>query len=113
MNLRTIGLLVVLVSASAAVAQEIRFRVVDPRGGAIPGAALELRSVNASPRVFSGVTDAQGTLTVKADLPLEIQVTAPGFDSLRQRVETTSGDVQLQLTPAIVRTTIDVVVHDA
>ena len=114
MNLRTIGLLVVLVSASSAVAQEIRFRVVDPRGGAIPGAALEIRSVNASPRVSSGVTDARGTLTVKADLPLEIQVTAPGFDSLRQRVETTSsGDVQLQLTPAIVHTTIDVVVHDA
>ena len=114
MNIRTIGLLVVLVSASTAAAQDLTFRVVDPRGGAVPGAALEIRSVNASPKVFSGVTDAQGTLTLKADLPLEIQVAAPGFDSLRQKVENNApGGIRLQLVPAALHTTIDVVVHDA
>jgi iron complex outermembrane receptor protein len=114
MNIRTIVLLVLLVSASAAPAQDLTFRVVDPRGGAVSGAALEIRNFNSSPRVFSGVTDAQGMLTLKADLPLEIQVTAPGFDSLRQKVETnTPGGISLKLVPAALHTTIDVVVHDA
>ena len=114
MNIRTIVLLVLLVSPSAAAAQDLTFRVVDPRGGAVSGAALEIRSFNSSPRVFSGVTDAQGMLTLKANLPLEIQVTAPGFDSLRQKVETnTPGGISLQLVPAALHTTIDVVVHDA
>jgi len=62
-------MVVLLSPALAAAAQDIMLRVVDPRGGAVPGAALEVRSVNASPKVFSGVTDAQGTLTIKADLP--------------------------------------------
>ena len=45
---------------------------------------------------------------------MEIQVTAPGFDSLRQKVETnTPGGIRLQLVPAALHTTIDVVVHDA
>jgi iron complex outermembrane receptor protein len=114
MTFRTSFLMVFLfTSALAAAAQDITVRVVDPRGGAVPGAALEIRSVNASPKVFSGITDAQGTLTLKADLPLEIQVTAPGFDSLRQKVETnTPGGIRLQLVAAALHTTIDVVVRD-
>jgi iron complex outermembrane receptor protein len=115
MGIRASSLMIVLFSSAlAAAAPEITFRVVDPRGGAVPGAALEIRSVNGSPRIFSGVADAQGTLTLKADLPLEIQVTAPGFDSLRQKVETnTAGGIRLQLVPAALHTTIDVVVHGA
>jgi outer membrane cobalamin receptor len=115
MNLRTSFLMVVLLSSAlATAAQEITFRVVDPQNAAVPSAALEIRSVIASPKVFSGVTDAQGTLTVNADLPLEVQVTAPGFESLRQKVESnTPGGIRLQLVPAALHTTIDVVVHDA
>ena len=114
MNLRTPVLMVSLFSSAlAAAAQDITFRVVDPQGGAAPGATIEIRSANASPKVFSGVTDAQGTLTLKAALPLEIQVTAPGFDSLRQKVESNTPDgIKIQLIPATVHTTIDVVVHD-
>ena len=113
MNTRTAFLIVVLLSCSlAAAAHEITFRVVDPQGAAVPGATLELRSANASTKVFSGVTDAQGMLTVKADLPVEVHVAAPGFDPLRQKVENHApGGVRLQLTPAVVHTTIDVVVH--
>jgi outer membrane cobalamin receptor len=115
MNSRTSFVMVVLLSCSlAAAAQEISFRVVDPQDAAVPGAALEIRGINASPKVFSGVADAQGMLTVKADPPVEVQVTAPGFEALRQKVEnSTPGGVRLQLTPAVVHTTIDVVVHDA
>jgi len=115
MRLRTSLMLVVFfTSALAAAAQDFTFRVVDPRGGAVPGAALEIRSANGTPKVFSGVTDARGTLTLKAAFPLEIQVTVPGFDPLRQKVETnTPGGILLQLVPAALHTTIDVVVHDA
>jgi len=115
MNLRTFFLMVFLFSSAlAAAAQDITFRVVDPRGGAVPGATLEIQSVNASPRAFSGVTDAQGILTLKADLPLEVQVMAPGFELLRQKVErNTPVGIRLQLVPAALRTTIDVVVRDA
>ena len=79
MNIRTIVLLVLLVSPSAAAAQDLTFRVVDPRGGAVSGAALEIRSFNSSPRVFSGVTDAQGMLTLKANSPLGNPGYGPGF----------------------------------
>jgi len=115
MNLRPSFLMVVLLfSPLAAATQEVSFRVVDPQDAAVPGAALEVRSVNASPRVFSGVTDAQGMLSVKADLPVEVQVAAPGFDPLRRKVGNSSpGGVRLQLTSAVIHTTIDVVVHSA
>jgi outer membrane cobalamin receptor len=115
MNQRTYGLAIILVSCSlAARAQEIAFRVVDPQDTAVPAAALEIRSLGTPRGVFSGVTDVQGMLTVKADLPVEVQVTAPGFDPLRQTVETNPpGGVRLQLTPAALHTTIDVVVHSA
>jgi iron complex outermembrane receptor protein len=113
MRLRTIISIVILVPCSlAAHAEEITFRVVDPQNAAVPGAALEIRGINASPKVFSGVTDVQGMLTVKADLPVEVHVTAPGFDPLRQKVENNApGGVRLRLTPATLHTTIDVVVH--
>jgi outer membrane receptor protein involved in Fe transport len=113
MNLRTSFLIVILLcSTLAATAQEISFRVVDPQGAPVPGASLEIWSVNGSPAIFSGVTDPQGTFTARTGLPLEVQVTAPGFEALRQKVESNTPDgIRLQLTPAAVRTTIDVVVR--
>jgi outer membrane cobalamin receptor len=115
MNLRICFLLlVVLFSSLATAAQELAFRVVDPQGAGVPGAAIEIRSVNASSKVFSGVTDAQGMLSVRADLPVEVQVVAPGFDPVRQRVEDNApGGVKIQLVPAALHTTIAVVVHEA
>jgi iron complex outermembrane receptor protein len=115
MILHTSFLAVILVFCPlAAATEEITFRVVDSQDAAVPGAALEIRSLGTSRRVFSGVTDDRGILTVKTDLPVEVQVAAPGFDPLRQRVESQSaGSVKLLLTPAALHTTIDVVVRDA
>ncbi len=115
MHLRTSLLVIVLSSSTlAASAQEITFRVVDPRGGVVSGAELEIWKTKAGAKVFSGTTNAEGTVTLNASLPLEVQVTAPGFDPLQQAVETeTPGGVRLQLVPATLHTTIDVVVHDA
>jgi iron complex outermembrane receptor protein len=106
-------LTVVLLSCSLATAsQEISFHVVDPQDAAVVGAALETQTLGTTARVFSGVTDSRGVLNLEIELPVEVQVTAPGFDSLRQRVETSSAEgVRLQLTPAVIHTTIDVVVQ--
>ena len=98
--------------AMSATAEEILLRVVDSQDAAIPGAAVEVRSLGSRRTVISGVTNQEGVLSVKADLPVEVQVTAPGFDPLRQKVETApSGGVRLPMTPAALHTTIEVVVR--
>jgi outer membrane cobalamin receptor len=97
-----------------AAVEEVAFWVVDSQDAAVPGATLEVRTLGTSPQVSSGVTDQHGMLAVKMNLPVEVQVTAPGFEPLRRRVASpTAGGVRLQLTPASLHTTIDVVVRDA
>jgi len=115
MRLRTFISAVILVACSLqSHAGEITFRIVDPQDAAVSGAWVEIRGIRTSPKELSGVTDAQGILTVTADLPLEVLITAPGFATLRQRVEETStGNVCLHLSPAVLYTSIDVVVHSA
>ena len=114
MSFRMLIWMAALVScAVSATADEITLRVVDSQDAAIPGAAIEVRSLGLPRTVISGVANQEGVLSVKADLPLEVQVTAPGFDPLRQKVEIASpGGVRLRLTPAALHTTIDVVVRD-
>ena len=115
MKLRAcLSALLLLVAAFAVAAGPITFRVLDPQGAAVPGAAVVIRSLAAPQRLVSGSTDDYGRLTVVTGLPAEVQVTAPGFAPLRQRVETaTDGSVALRLAPATLHTTIDVVVRDA
>jgi outer membrane cobalamin receptor len=100
-------------SLAGAGSKEIKFRVVDSQGAATPGATLEVRSVGASPQPSSGVTNAQGIWTAKVSFPVQVRVTALGFEPLYAKVEGLTGEaVVLSLTPATVHTTIDVVVHD-
>jgi iron complex outermembrane receptor protein len=114
MRFHNFSLIVLLVFSSLARAEEVTLRVVDSQDAAVPSAAIEIRGIHASPKVFSGVTDPQGVLKVNVDLPVEIQVVAPGFESLWQKVENnTPGGIRVQLVPAALRTSIDVVVRDA
>ncbi|HZP01088.1 MAG TPA: TonB-dependent receptor [Terriglobia bacterium] len=115
MVLRPSLLMIALLSSSLALtAQDLIIRTVDLQGALVPGAAIEIRTAGAGPKVFSGVTDAQGTFTVQAALPAQIQVTAAGFEPWRRKVESCPpGGIRVQLVPAALRTTIDVVVHDA
>jgi outer membrane cobalamin receptor len=114
MTLRpSILILALALCATNAGAEEITLRVVDPQDAAIPGAVIEIRSLGPPRTVTSGVTNRLGVLSVETDLPAEVRVTAPGFDPLRQKVEAAlPGSVRLAMTPATVRTTIDVVVRD-
>jgi outer membrane receptor protein involved in Fe transport len=109
-------LLAVLIpfSLAAATPQEIAFQIVDSEGAAVPGASLEVRRLGAPPRLASGVTNAQGRWAVTMDLPLDVRVTAPGFEPLHARVENLPADaVRLSLAPATLHTTLDVVVRDS
>jgi outer membrane cobalamin receptor len=100
--------------AFGAAPQDIPLRVVDSQGAAVPGAFLEVRSLGSPPQLSSGVTNAQGVWTVQRDLPVEVRVTAPGFEPLRAKVEAAgTKDVVLALRPATLHTSLDVVVHDS
>jgi outer membrane cobalamin receptor len=103
----------ILLSCSLAMAgEEITLHVVDPQDRVVPGAVVEVQSLSTTGRIFSGVTNNQGAVSVRAALPFEVRVTAPGFDPLHQRVETSPRDgVRLQVIPAAIHTTLDVVVH--
>jgi len=91
----------------------LRVRVVDAHGGLIPGARVEARSA-ASNRIGAEIeTGPDGSGEIAIALPADLRVQAPGFEPLEQRVEASSaGTVTLQLRPAMVRTSIDVVVRD-
>ncbi len=113
MRLRAFLPVALLISGSlAAHSEKITFRVVDSQNAAVSRASIEIRTINGNRTVFSGVSNAQGTVTLTARFPLEIQVAAPGFETLRQIVKRIPpGGVWLRLTPAALHTTIDVIVH--
>jgi len=114
MRLHIFNLLVLIAFCSLARAEEVTFRVIDPQNSAVPGATIDIRGTHAIPKVLSGVSDSQGLLKVNVELPVEIQVLAPGFEPLRQKVEkNVAGAIAVQLVPAALHTSIDVVVRDA
>jgi iron complex outermembrane recepter protein len=114
MRFPSFWVLVFLALASLARAEEVALRVVDPQGAAVPGATVEIRGIHASPTVRCGATDAQGILKANVDLPVEIQVIALGFESLRLTVENNApSGINVRLVPAALHTSIDVIVRDA
>ncbi len=110
--LRLIATSFIFVGAAQAT-ESLLLRVIDPQGGVIPGAAIEIRSLSKDSRSISAVADQQGTVHVQVDFPASIQATAPGFDRLTLQIGTKpAGDLTLRLVPAPVHTTIEVAVRD-
>jgi hypothetical protein len=110
-------LLLVLALAVSAVgtvsaAGPTHVRVLDPQESAVPNARVEVRgSADRSTAVV--VTGRDGVASLDVPLPCEVVVTADGFEQSRQRIESTSaGTVPVRLRPAIVHTSLDVVVRD-
>ena len=92
---------------------EIQVRVVDPQGLSVSGARVEVRGPDRrhSPAVASTSTD--GIARFEVDVPIEITVQASGFDVFRERIERTTADpAVIRLRPAMVRSSIDVIVRD-
>ena len=85
-------------------------RVLDPHGLAVPGAAVEFRGAGGTLRL---TTAQDGTLTAPLEPPLEIRVSATGFETAIRRIEAPpAGELVLRLRPATVRTSIEVRVRD-
>jgi len=92
---------------------KVQVRVVDPQGLPIPGARVEVRSPDRRYSPAVAATSADGTARFEVDAPVEIVVQAPGFDLFREQIERAASDpAVLRLRPAIVRSSIDVIVRD-
>jgi outer membrane cobalamin receptor len=96
---------------SGCLAAQVRIRIVDSRDAAIPEARVEVKPQSGAP--VSGVTTLEGTVTLDVTPPLDIRAEAVGFEPARLHVASAvNGEITLRLEPAIVRTTVDVIVRD-
>ncbi len=102
------------VAPSLATPQQVTVSVLDTHSAAIPGALIEVRGLAAGALRASAVADASGAARIQCEPPVEIRVSAPGFEPSVEKLEASgSSALTIQLRPATLRTTIDVVVRDA
>ena len=88
----------------------VLLRVLDPHGLAVPGAAVEFRGAAGSVRA---ITAQDGTATALLEGPVEVRVSAAGFETAIRRIEPPpEGELVLRLQPAMLRTALEVVVRD-
>jgi hypothetical protein len=103
--------------APAILASDLRIQVLDSRDGVIGGASVVVFDGTSSSPQLSGVTDSTGRAVFADDslsFPAKIRVAATGFETSERTVpEETPELVNVRLQPAIVHTTVDVVVTDA
>ena len=90
-------------------AQTFTLRVLDPHGLPVAGAVVEVRDARGARAATSSGDGAVGGI----HSPAQIRVTASGFDPLVRRIEDPpSAAVEVRLRPAILRTSIEVMVRD-
>lgn len=107
------ALMVLACGASLAPAGEFILRVVDPSGAAIAGASVAVSSPAGKKPAISAATGLEGGVLIRGDPPVQVRVTAIGFESLIQTLSPGANEtVTLQLQPATLYTTLDVVVRD-
>ena len=94
-------------------AQPVRVRVVDPQDAAVSGARVEARGPRRDVPARAAVTAADGLAELAVEPPVEITVSADGFEPARQWLSGAGGPaVTIHLLPAILRSSVDVVVRD-
>jgi outer membrane cobalamin receptor len=92
---------------------EVRVRVVDSQELPVSGARVEARSPDRRQEPAISVTSADGTAKFDADAPVEITVQAPGFDLYRDHIDkAAAGPTLIRLRPAIVRSSVDVIIRE-
>jgi outer membrane cobalamin receptor len=105
--------LVFLIGAPFGVAEELSLQILDSSEAAVPGAIVEIRGSAQTRQVFSTIADGQGRVKASVRLPITVQIKAPGFEPLNQRIEKlTVEQTTLHLMPAILHTTIEVLVQE-
>jgi outer membrane cobalamin receptor len=92
-----------LIGATAAQAETLRGRVVDPEGRVVPGARVTISGVTAAP--IAVVADATGAFRVD-DLPagasVEVNAWAPGLAAPPTRLQVSEAEVELRLAVSAV-----------
>ena len=98
--------------AGAQVSQ-IRIRIIDSQGGAIPQASIEIQCAGGGRTALT--TSSLGEADVGCHPPAELMVSATGFETVRKALTSWRGEEALTvaLSPAMVRNSIDVVVSDS
>lgn len=92
---------------------QVQVRVVDSQDLPVSGARVEARGRNRQTPPDVVVTAYDGAASFAIELPLELAVSASGFDPVRYTVEPGhSIPVTIRMRPAIVRSSIDVIVRD-
>jgi outer membrane cobalamin receptor len=92
---------------------EVQVRIVDPQGLPVPGARVEVNSPDRRNSPAVAVTSGDGVAKFEVDAPVEVVVQASGFDLVRERIERRASDpAVIRLRPAMVRSSIDVIVRD-
>jgi hypothetical protein len=91
--------------------QTFRVRVTDSSKAAVPNARVQFRSLSSERQIVAAISDTGGEVTGRLTLPAEIVVTASGFEPAVTRLDRAE-DVTVELRPAIVRSSVAVVVRD-
>ena len=84
-------------------------RVLDAEGLAVPGASVSVQTAGGR---LALVTDERGSVACRPELPLRLEVRADGFEPEVRTVESLPGAaLEIRLSPAVVRSTVEVVVR--
>jgi len=104
---------VIVLGCSLAMAADFDLHVVDPQGAVVAGAVVQIRCARADGRSIEATTDETGSVRARCELPADIRVTSPGFDPLVRRVDAILAEgLTLRLSPALLHTTVDVVIRE-
>jgi outer membrane cobalamin receptor len=105
--------LAVLFCSLPLLAKEFSLQILDSSEAAVPGATVEIRGSAQARQIISMITDSRGCVTATAPFPVTVQVKAPGFEPLNQKIDDASTEqIKLHLMPAILHTTIEVIVKE-
>lgn len=109
----TLVLAVLLSGRLLPAADPLRVRVLDAHGAAVPNAVVEVLPAGGGTPLASKTTGMDGVAQFEMRLPAEMRVTAQGFEPVRKVVPVTdASETTVRLRPAILRTSVDVVVRD-
>jgi len=107
------GALVAVAVVLAQAASTLRLIVVDTHQSAVPGVRVEVRTLQGGGAPVSRLTGLDGAAEFVVDGPVEVCVRAEGFEPLFRRLDALrSLELEIQLQPAILRTTVTVTVRD-
>ena len=103
-----------LLMTSVLYGANLQLKIEDTQGAAIVGAGVRISGSGQGQQILSFVSDNNGIVSASVSLPALVRVEAPGFEPVQQEIQDSpSAPVQIQMRPAAIHTSIDVVVHDS